>query len=826
MLGLILMGRRFLSIDALLTLALVLLVLTLCGLPLLWSAILAGGAIGGVSIELAVQWPVVWRTIFLNAVSATIAVLLATPVGITLAMSRTKWRSLLWLLLPAPLLMPSIVMTYGWANLLSLLHLTPRPQSVADLARCVVSLSAWLWPAGAVVMWAMISHSDWSWLQAARLDGSASRLVARGAVGSVLMAWAVCFLLAMQEFAVYEPTSVQVLSLAVREAHASGLNLAGRAIIDTGDPAARLAAAMVVALPGIAASIAVALVVVLLARWLSRDFDSTSERADLAASWKLTLTAVLVSVLTLAIPIGSMLLAMRMKFDLAGLLELHAEQFRSTLLLGVSCGVIALLAGSLAMLRGRSRAMFVLACGAFLVGGQVLALALIRIYNRAWLDPIYDSIALNIVGCAGRFLWIAMIAGVVMSARRWRWLSELAAVDGASRLRTWWSITLPIAWPMLLGCAALVAALSMTEVPASVLLTSGQTLVPLLMTWVHTLRFDPMVQVSLVLIAMSIGIGVLVVGLFALTRLKLSRSTIVSRSVVAGLLLAVTLNQFGCDKQATTKQPEAIWLSIGRAPGEVVYPRALAYDAKNDWLYVVDRNARIQRLDRNGKSLSAWATPDNTSGKPTGLTVGPDGNLWVPDTHYSRLLVYAPSGELLKTIGKPGTAPGELGWPTDIAFDAKGRVFVSEYSQSDRIQVFTQEGQFLFGFGEFGSGDAQFSRPQSMVVDGDRLFVVDSCNGRIQEWTTDGRFVRAFGKMNYPWSIDILPGGDFVVTEFGTADIKRLDRNGNVKDRWGAPGKRPGELLYPWASVVDRDGRVIVCDSGNNRLQVFRFPRD
>jgi hypothetical protein len=30
-------------------------------------------------------------------------------------------------------------------------------------------------------------------------------------------------------------------------------------------------------------------------------------------------------------------------------------------------------------------------------------------------------------------------------------------------------------------------------------------------------------------------------------------------------------------------------------------------------------------------------------------------------------------------------------------------------------------------------------------------------------------------------------------------------------------------LAYPWASAVDRNGRIITVDSGNNRLQVFRF---
>ena len=40
---------------------------------------------------------------------------------------------------------------------------------------------------------------------------------------------------------------------------------------------------------------------------------------------------------------------------------------------------------------------------------------------------------------------------------------------------------------------------------------------------------------------------------------------------------------------------------------------------------------------------------------------------------------------------------------------------------------------------------------------------------------------------------------------------------------WGLAGREPGQLAYPWASAVDRSGRIITVDSGNNRLQVFRF---
>src|SRR5688572_20863778 len=123
------------------------------------------------------------------------------------------------------------------------------------------------------------------------------------------------------------------------------------------------------------------------------------------------------------------------------------------------------------------------------------------------------------------------------------------------------------------------------------------------------------------------------------------------------LLIALLLALIGCSSK---ELPEAIWLDGGRCKGEVVYPRAIAYDVENDWFYVVDRTARVQRIDADGKFLNSWRMPDWELGKPVGLTVGPDGNLWIPDTHYNRVMVYSPEGRLLKQFGKMGEGEGEF----------------------------------------------------------------------------------------------------------------------------------------------------------------------
>src|SRR5262249_31586979 len=145
--------------------------------------------------------------------------------------------------------------------------------------------------------------------------------------------------------------------------------------------------------------------------------------------------------------------------------------------------------------------------------------------------------------------------------------------------------------------------------------------------------------------------------------------------------------------------------------GDLVKPRALAIDAK-DRLYIVDWTARIQVFDRDGNYLGpTWTPPDYRNGRPSGLSIDRDGNLLVSDSHYNRLLIYAPDGKLLRTLGgQAGTAPGQLSYVSDAVQDRDGCYYVAEFGDTQRITKLDAEGRFVKCWGAPGTEPGQFAR--------------------------------------------------------------------------------------------------------------------
>ena len=267
--------------------------------------------------------------------------------------------------------------------------------------------------------------------------------------------------------------------------------------------------------------------------------------------------------------------------------------------------------------------------------------------------------------------------------------------------------------------------------------------------------------------------------------------------------------------------------SRGVGVGELNKPRSVAVDAQDN-LYVVDMTGRVQKFSSNGVFLLSWQMPQTDLGKPKGMGRDHDGNILVLEPHYQRVNVFSPEGKLVAQWGKRGTNAGQFTLPRAVAVTSLGEVFVSEYSVLDRVQRFAARGEkLLASFGHSGNEPAEFNRPEGLCVDAqDRLYVADSCNHRIQVFSSDGKFLRAYGRagkgkgdLSYPYDICVDAAGRQYVCEFGNSRIQVFDANDQPLEIIGSPGTAPGQFNNPWGVALDSAGNLYVADSQNHRVQ-------
>lgn len=293
---------------------------------------------------------------------------------------------------------------------------------------------------------------------------------------------------------------------------------------------------------------------------------------------------------------------------------------------------------------------------------------------------------------------------------------------------------------------------------------------------------------------------------------------------------ALGLHLTGCDgsDHGSAAGLVRVFGRTGLGELEFAYPRAVATTPDRQRFYVVDKAGRIQGITPEGQFICAWRMPEIDAGKPTGLGIDAAGRIYAADTHYGRVALFAADGTPLTTFGKFGTAAGEFRLPTDVAIDADGYIYVSEYGGNDRISKFTPQFEYVMSFADRASGEGATNRPQSLCFAGDVLLVADACNHRICRYSRMGQFLGAFGRLGnqagelrFPFSVDVLPDDTIVVAEYGNNRVQRFSAAGEPLGMWGRAGRDPGELAYPWAAAVLPEGRVAVLDSGNNRVQIF-----
>jgi sugar lactone lactonase YvrE len=254
-------------------------------------------------------------------------------------------------------------------------------------------------------------------------------------------------------------------------------------------------------------------------------------------------------------------------------------------------------------------------------------------------------------------------------------------------------------------------------------------------------------------------------------------------------------------------------LAVGDVKGDQVKPVAKPYGLaiRSTKLYVCDAGAsRVIVIDFAARTFD-YLKGDYSFGKlkkPINLTLDREGNLYVADTVRKEIVVYGPSGNYLRTIGRdqemkpvdvavdgdflyvldathhevkifdrvsgkflrgvgnhPETPLKSLSLPLGLALDSRGSIFTTNIGHGRVVNV-DRDGHFLGAFGKLGDGFGQFSRPKGIAIDDhDRIYVVDAGHQNVQIFNHKGRLLMFFGDPGLPLGSMNLPAGIAVTNQ-------------------------------------------------------------
>lgn len=486
-----------------------------CGLPLAWMvATIASHPSTMQDLQLtAFRGGLLFRTLSYNAAVAILATAMSLPAAMVLGRGRGWMSRLLWAVLPAALLMPSLAFTYGWSQCVVLAGMKFVPAGPADVGRCIWTLAAWLWPVPAGVIGLALRRMDTSVQQQALLDGVLWRSTFRQLLWAVVASLAIVMLLATQEFSIYEQTGISVMATEVRMVFesgafsslpAAGVGSGAGAGAMSPDQAARAAAAVATAIPVLLATLLLAGAAVWAAgrAGVGEHVSVGPWPRALDAPWWTLLAGWGMVILTVGTPVLSLILSSHRPMSLARMWGETGRELTGAMFIAAIAALVAM-AVALSSAARWPRGALVIGGLSFLAGGQLLAIALIRIYNRDGLTWAYHYWPVPVLAYVGRFAWLPLAAARGTTSAPWRELRAMASLDGAGPWRTARAVVWPLCWPSLAAAALLVGALSLTEVPATAILQpqKPQVLTPLILAWVHIARYDPMIEASLLMMA-------------------------------------------------------------------------------------------------------------------------------------------------------------------------------------------------------------------------------------------------------------------------------------------------------------------------------------
>ena len=190
------------------------------------------------------------------------------------------------------------------------------------------------------------------------------------------------------------------------------------------------------------------------------------------------------------------------------------------------------------------------------------------------------------------------------------------------------------------------------------------------------------------------------------------------------------------------------------------------------------------------------------------------GTIAVADCRNNRIQLLSCEGNFRREIRLDD---GEL---YSVAFTDSGDLLTLVPKSDNKLRLFSEKGEFIKHINDKHIGD-----PIHLSIASDcRIIITDSSDKNIKVLSPDGNdLLQSFSAPDCDVSpiCAIYHHYKFFVSFYHANCVKVFDKTGVYLHDIGCKGSNDGQFNGPFGLVIDKYNRLVVCDSGNHRLQLF-----
>ena len=254
----------------------------------------------------------------------------------------------------------------------------------------------------------------------------------------------------------------------------------------------------------------------------------------------------------------------------------------------------------------------------------------------------------------------------------------------------------------------------------------------------------------------------------------------------------------------------------------------LSVSVKINGDHVRDSSFAVRVKSREFRPVKSFGKTIGNDMARWGLAVNDNNEIAVTQSHKRRVQLFDVSKSDSDSMSFG--VDSRVDSPAGVVFDRNGQLLVAD-ADNGVVHKFTgpnYEGKFAENV------DLDNSRlpmsPHGLSIDEEgNIIIADSDNQQIKIFSSEGEFLKNIGgkeeqegSLKYPLHC-VQSGSYLAVSDTPSHAVKVFNREGSFLYPIGTKGDGEGQFNCPRCLAVDKLGRLLVCDSGNHRVQIFEL---